>query len=820
MDLVYKLKKDGVYVTEEAAFNKTDDYIYTNVVINPKEKHEYELEIEFLNRDYNQYIEGGYEFKGTIEIDFEENKNILTENYKESNEIEYTNDQVTKEFEVKNVSATDKTEYNIKLTNIKNTYNEELTYELKDENNEITTGIVPKSSNEYSYLKTGIALNSGEKNNYTLTIKKANEEISSLANVEEKYSAKVVIDEEKVDLEKPTVSLTKKSSTSNSITYQIKCNGVSSKVTKYEIYQDDNLIKSDEYKDNLEYTYNKLSYKDYKFKVVCRNEYGIENSSETTGKPVELITPAYETDDSYKQEKEVEIKYEGYGTYLFKTTGKPVASTKVYKCITEDNSAEFQCEETEANKELEENTWYKTTETTKLTYKVNGTIIAKIADEVNVKIGESKEVTNIDREKPIVTFETNGNNTYQKSQSTKVNVTDNLSGLSEIKYQWTNSNTAPTCSISGNPTDWTQSATLTATGSDSHSGVSSVVFTGTTSASKTVTSNGSVSATVTDKAGNTNTCSANVTKIDTEKPTCTITGLPTSWTTSAILTVSGTDSRSGVASYSWDGTTYGSTQTKTITANGTYTAYVKDKVGRIKNCSATISKIDRTGPSAPTLYLANESVNSSVLSYNVVITNGSSDSESGVNRYEFSYDSGNTWTTSSSAAHSSAGFDYYVCARAVDNVGNVSGNSNCIRVNGARLFIRQLYRAVRPYGVNSKPSNYTSVEESEVDYWYNWSGYGDYLAAGLFSSQEFKYSIIGTYGGYYATSRVYIGALGREGDSGGLNYYGNTYWNSNGAAGTIVTLITTDEAKNIYTKAGLVYYGVTTDIFNSMYNRY
>lgn len=324
----------------------------------------------------------------------------------------------------------------------------------------------------------------------------------------------------------------------------------------------------------------------------------------------------------------------------------------------------------------------------------------------------------------------------------------------------------------------------------------------------------------TDNAGNQVITSSNVFKIDNEKPSCAISGLPTNWTTSATLTVSGTDSNSGISGYSWDGTNYSSTKTKSIIANGTYTAYVKDNAGNVNNCSATISKIDRTGPSIPTLRLANESVNSSVLSFNAVISNGSTDSQSGVNRYEFSYNSGNTWTTSSSNSHSGAGFDYNVCARAVDNVGNVSGNSNCIRVNGARLFIRQLYRAVRPYGVNSKPSNYTSVEESEVDYWNNWSGYGDYLAVGLFSSQEFKYSIIGTYGGYYATGRVYIGALGREGDSGGLNYYGNTYWNSNGAAGTIVTLVTTDEAKNIYSKAGLAYYGVTTDIFNSMYNRY
>ena len=79
---------------------------------------------------------------------------------------------------------------------------------------------------------------------------------------------------------------------------------------------------------------------------------------------------------------------------------------------------------------------------------------------------------------------------------------------------------APTCVISGNPTSWAKSATLTTTGTDEGgSGVSSVVFNGTTSSSKTVTANGSVSATVMDNAGNKNTCSVNVSKIDTVDPT-------------------------------------------------------------------------------------------------------------------------------------------------------------------------------------------------------------------------------------------------------------------------------------------------------------
>ena len=237
-------------------------------------------------------------------------------------------------------------------------------------------------------------------------------------------------------------------------------------------------------------------------------------------------------------------------------------------------------------------------------------------------------------------------------------------------------NTAPTCSISGNPTSWTTSATLTATGTDTGgSGLSSVVFIGTTSASKTVTSNESVSATVTDKAGNTNTCSVNVTKIDTDAPTCTITGNPTSWTKNATLTVSGTDSQSGVSGYSWDGTNYSTTQTKSITANGTYTAYVKDNVGRIKNCSASVTKIDATAPTV-TFGTNGNSTYAKSQSTKVTVT----DSQSGVATLKYQWTTSTTAPTASTFTTSfTSGTtftngvgtgSYYLWILAFDNAGN------------------------------------------------------------------------------------------------------------------------------------------------------
>ncbi len=58
----------------------------------------------------------------------------------------------------------------------------------------------------------------------------------------------------------------------------------------------------------------------------------------------------------------------------------------------------------------------------------------------------SLTVTNIDKTQPTVTFGTNGNTSYKKSQSTTVTVTNagtSTVNASSLKYQWTQSTTAP-----------------------------------------------------------------------------------------------------------------------------------------------------------------------------------------------------------------------------------------------------------------------------------------------------------------------------------------------------------------------------------------
>ena len=76
----------------------------------------------------------------------------------------------------------------------------------------------------------------------------------------------------------------------------------------------------------------------------------------------------------------------------------------------------------------------------------NQTVTVSATDIAGNKITEKTIISNIDKAQPVVTFGTNGNTSYKKSQSTTVTVKS--IGVSTIvanslKYQWTQSTTAP-----------------------------------------------------------------------------------------------------------------------------------------------------------------------------------------------------------------------------------------------------------------------------------------------------------------------------------------------------------------------------------------
>ena len=94
-------------------------------------------------------------------------------------------------------------------------------------------------------------------------------------------------------------------------------------------------------------------------------------------------------------------------------------------------------------------------------------------------------------------------------------------------------------------------------------------------------------------------------KIDTEKPTLSVTGNPTSWvTTDVTLKVSASDSVSGLSSVTVNGKALSLNNgvvNYTVSANGTYTFVATDVAGNTTTQSVVVSKIDKVIPTAPVI---------------------------------------------------------------------------------------------------------------------------------------------------------------------------------------------------------------------------
>ena len=94
-------------------------------------------------------------------------------------------------------------------------------------------------------------------------------------------------------------------------------------------------------------------------------------------------------------------------------------------------------------------------------------------------------------------------------------------------------------------------------------------------------------------------------KIDTDNPTLSVTGNPTSWvTTDVTLKVSASDSTSGLKNVTVNGKALLLTNgvaNYTVSANGTYTFVATDVAGNTTTQSVVVSKIDKVTPTAPVL---------------------------------------------------------------------------------------------------------------------------------------------------------------------------------------------------------------------------
>ena len=207
----------------------------------------------------------------------------------------------------------------------------------------------------------------------------------------------------------------------------------------------------------------------------------------------------------------------------------------------------------------------------------------------------------------------------------------------------------------------------------------------------------------------TNTVSSKVitlSNFDHEGPNITgVTGNPDKkWTNKDVtLTVNATDSKSGLAdaAYSFDGgKTWQASASKTYKSNTNgIVIKVKDKVGNISTYpTINITKIDKTGPSKPSISLVrsdNNGYSSGSWTNQSVLTDvRSSDSQSGIAYYQYSHDNQNWsgdistlgWTYEYYSDKDvlrywitwNGQWDFYI--RSVDNAGNVSESSDIFTI--------------------------------------------------------------------------------------------------------------------------------------------
>ncbi len=195
-----------------------------------------------------------------------------------------------------------------------------------------------------------------------------------------------------------------------------------------------------------------------------------------------------------------------------------------------------------------------------------------------------------------------------------------------------------------------------------------------------------------DDGGNLNTASNTFSRYyDLTPPSCSITSGPSGWisTTSANFVFSCTDNRS-VASVncSLDGSPISCTSSTTLNlsslAVGSHTVAFSatDAAGNVGALSSRTFSIDTSAPSAPSVTTANTDTASPSFTFSAT------DSQSGIDSYQCSYDTGSasyascTSTKTYTNANLLAGQTYYFRVRAINNAGLTGGATAVSWTNG------------------------------------------------------------------------------------------------------------------------------------------
>ena len=255
-------------------------------------------------------------------------------------------------------------------------------------------------------------------------------------------------------------------------------------------------------------------------------------------------------------------------------------------------------------------TYNSTTKTSYLDSSINTYTLTPAQTNNDVfSFGGTKQISIVNKTdtlgiRPSITITKDANLSGEGSTSNKYKVTGLFSNIPEA-YNDTTAPSIQTASVTQNWTNTGKEITISAFDESKGSGVSAynITTSNTKPASNANTwvsmSNAKVTTTTKYNAGTyyvwvkdgSNNISASKTvtvdKIDTTKPTCTLTSAKTG--KGYRLQITGQDNNQLAGKpYSFDGTNYQELSTKEVTGGGNYTAYIKDIAGNTNTCSTEI----------------------------------------------------------------------------------------------------------------------------------------------------------------------------------------------------------------------------------------
>ncbi|PLS15030.1 hypothetical protein CVD28_24430 [Bacillus sp. M6-12] len=200
---------------------------------------------------------------------------------------------------------------------------------------------------------------------------------------------------------------------------------------------------------------------------------------------------------------------------------------------------------------------------------------------------------------------------------------------------------------------------------------------------KDIDSNFYVHVVAIDKVGNMSEVS-HYHYVDSGAPTLNVVADQTAWTKgNVVLTATASDKETAVKRIKLPNGTWinGENSTYTVTQNGTYMFVAEDLVGNQTTKTITVSNIDKSAPSSPSIANNQDWINASSVAVSI---QAGTDSLSGVNRVEYKLEGATIkgWTKYTGTFQIVNEGETKIIARTIDNVGQISGeDTSYVRID-------------------------------------------------------------------------------------------------------------------------------------------